>query len=699
MKSIRTKLILQITACVIISIFICGSTSIYNAKKTATKNALENMRLECMLQSNDLQNMLDQISYTIDSLAKASTAGLGSVEKIKADPAYVNNFSNSLLPLLKQCSEQLNGTLTSYLRFSPELAAPTSGLLLMRDDASNSFLPQEPTDITLYDKDDAQHVGWYYIPIENGKPTWLSPYFNSNLKIYVISYVVPLYLDNQPIGVIGIDLDFTKFQEQVDNATIFDTGSAFLSDSEGKVVYHKTLEQGTDLLPYFSNLKDFLASEHPEEEVITYEFDNTTKYLHTRRLSNGMYFNLTAPTDETLKECVQLSTLMMRGAIVSIFLAIINGLISSTLLIRPIKKLEKIILETSRFCFDSDKESKRLELSKDETGQMARSIALMRSNLQNVISNIKQSNISLSNTAENLSETSHTVARMCEDNSATTQQLSAGMEETSATMESINSTIQSIESTASEVKQTCKTGEITAKEVKSRALNLKEDTEAGSQKTRELYANLLEQINVAIEKSHTVDKINDLTNIILDISQQTNLLALNASIEAARAGEAGKGFSVVASEIGKLATQTQSTTENIKQMIIEINDVVNNLIKCITDSTNFLQQNVITDYNNFLDISEKYSEDANTYEINMNQIFTSIETLTKSILDISESIHNMNIVINESAIGIGDISEKTQQTTYEIERNNNLVDTINEQMKLLQEVLDTLKDETKENEE
>ena len=62
-------------------------------------------------------------------------------------------------------------------------------------------------------------------------------------------------------------------------------------------------------------------------------------------------------------------------------------------------------------------------------------------------------------------------------------------------------------------------------------------------------------------------EIDKVTETITRISAQTNLLALNATIEAASAGEAGHGFAVVANEIKKLARQTASATENIKEKI------------------------------------------------------------------------------------------------------------------------------------
>ena len=156
-----------------------------------------------------------------------------------------------------------------------------------------------------------------------------------------------------------------------------------------------------------------------------------------------------------------------------------------------------------------------------------------------------------------------------------------------------------------------------------------------------------------------MEKINELTEVIMRISSQTSLLALNASIEAARAGEAGKGFAVVATEIGNLANQTSETVADINNIVAEVNMVVRDMGTTLNDTTQFMENQVVPDYQAFYDVSNQYNDDSVAVKKSMTSIQESVVQLNETILLVTDGLEGISKTINESAIGVSDIAEKT----------------------------------------
>lgn len=157
--------------------------------------------------------------------------------------------------------------------------------------------------------------------------------------------------------------------------------------------------------------------------------------------------------------------------------------------------------------------------------------------------------------------------------SATEEQASGAAEQSSAVTEA-SSTIEELASTASLIAKNAETVAQTA-----------ERTLAGMQEISAKVSQTAKRILALGEKSQSIGNI---TKLIDDIAEQTNLLALNAAIEAARAGEAGKGFAVVAQEVRKLAERSSESTEEIRQLITEIQGETNSTIIGIEDSTKWV---------------------------------------------------------------------------------------------------------------
>jgi len=108
------------------------------------------------------------------------------------DKAYADTYTKSVQKSVLDFANHTNGAVTAYLRYNPKYSNPTSGVFAQRPSLDQDLECLTPTDFSMYDEGDVEHVGWYYLPVQAGKAIWMSPYMNENVNIYMISYVVPL---------------------------------------------------------------------------------------------------------------------------------------------------------------------------------------------------------------------------------------------------------------------------------------------------------------------------------------------------------------------------------------------------------------------------------------------------------------------------------------------------------------------------
>ena len=159
---------------------------------------------------------------------------------------------------------------------------------------------------------------------------------------------------------------------------------------------------------------------------------------------------------------------------------------------------------------------------------------------------------------------------------ASSEEQATGAAEQSSGVSEVTTTIEELNTTATRI---AKNAETVAK--------LAGDTLAGMQEINTKVNDTARKILALGEKSQSIGNI---TKLIDDIADQTNMLALNAAIEAARAGEVGRGFAVVAQEVRKLAERSSESTEEIRQIINEIQGETNATIMSIEGSTNWVKK-------------------------------------------------------------------------------------------------------------
>ena len=247
--SIQTKILVLSLSSTLIGTLSLGILSTLFISKTTQRNSMQYMRDQANSEAAKLNNLFESHEkYTM-----AAAAGVFS--QIKDDSTFLtnpNNLSrniNGIRERLKSTISSLSNTKSVFVRFNPDITHSSEGVYLVRNPSNGMFENHATTNIKQYSPSDVEHVGWYYKPIMTGNPIWLPPYYNKNINAYIISYVIPMFLDNKEIGVAGIDIDFDQMTKQLSQVHFMQSGFAFLEDSEGFVLYHPTLPNGLTVKP------------------------------------------------------------------------------------------------------------------------------------------------------------------------------------------------------------------------------------------------------------------------------------------------------------------------------------------------------------------------------------------------------------------------------------------------------------------
>jgi methyl-accepting chemotaxis protein len=397
----------------------------------------------------------------------------------------------------------------------------------------------------------------------------------------------------------------------------------------------------------------------PDNLCMEYEEDGVTKYASFYVTGIRSIIIVCADGDELMKPVTNLLLMAIGLTVAIIAVAILISNIVVGKITKPLWQISNIINDTAKLKLKVPGNMDELCKRKDETGVMSRAVREMSANLHDVVQRIESANSNIRENMNQLEDSSNEVHVLCTDNSATTQQLAASSEEVTSMTQIMNEHMLKMREKSEMISSETDKSNQASEEIAGRAKSMQDSTAKAIERTREMYRQIKEKTEVAVVGLNSVSKINELTGAIIEISDQTNLLSLNASIEAARAGEAGRGFSVVATEISKLAKRSLDTVEDINVIIQEVNKAVTNISVSMEETSTFLEENVLTDYDNFKQISEQYLLDADTFKTGMTNISEDVEELNESIREVSQAVENIHETIEETTIGINDIAEKT----------------------------------------
>jgi len=340
------------------------------------------------------------------------------------------------------------------------------------------------------------------------------------------------------------------------------------------------------------------------------------------------------------KETAQMNGQVARTALVlsvglalaAVVSAILIGLFAAGRISRPLRQLQQQVQAVA----DGDLTVSVTSNCCDEVGRLASSFDQMVKQLRDLIARV--------------SETSSTVASATQELYGTSQEIASGAEVAAAQTVNVATASEEMAATSHDIAHSCQVaveGVTLAAQTTSQGFEVVKSTVEGIRLRGELTRQNAQSISSLGQRS---DQIGAIVATIEDIADQTNLLALNAAIEAARAGEMGRGFAVVADEVRALAERTTRATKEISDMIRAIQQETRTAIASMEEGVRGTEKGA-TEAAQLETSLQNILEQVNAVTDQVNQIATAAEEQSATTGEITENIHRLTQIIQDTARG------------------------------------------------
>ena len=365
MHSIRTRIILLTMAAILVSVLAIGVIGFFNIKELGDLYSSTTMHLLCENRRRSIDEYLNGIEQSVDTVSRFAVDELDGVHLVQGGAVgadggvdgvfravqegprqeeldtYLNDYIDKVESLFRSVANHTNGVVSFYYRINPELSNTQKGFFYSKANTA-AFVREVPTELSVYSPDDENHVGWYFIPLMRGRPSWLEPYDNENLGIRMLSYVTPLYKSGAFIGVVGMDISYDTLVSQIKDIRIYQSGFAYLVEKDGTVVYHPRLENGTNVAQFDPSLQSavaLLSLEESNAEAFRYQAGGQSWQMFFGTLSSGMKLIVTAPVSEINAGWIRLIHNIVTAGILILLLFLILTVLLVKRLTEPLQRL------------------------------------------------------------------------------------------------------------------------------------------------------------------------------------------------------------------------------------------------------------------------------------------------------------------------------------------------------------------------
>lgn len=563
-----------------------------------------------------------------------------------------------------------------------------------------SFSDQYYLEATGFKPDyDPTQRDWYIGAMKTDDFYVSKPYIDAKTKKMVLTISKAFKTLEGKEGVIGTDFQIDYLVNLISSAKIGKGSYAFLIDDQGNVITHLN-DKFKPKDGEYINVKDILDGKLRNiikdknldiKNRKVKDFDGTDRFFFFGNVPElGWKVGVGVSTQYTLGAVNSAILYTVIATIIVLAISLMLSVYISNSITRPILNTVKIAENIGNLNLLDKIDKKDLE-RKDEIGQMCKSFQSIIEKLKVFMKNLEDA-VETNNEVNNSTlEKVNFLLGQAENTSAATQELSAGMEETAASTMAINESTNEIDEAIADFAEKVEKGASTSKNISGKAETLSSQFMEAKDNTLKIYSNTRKELEDAIKSSEEVEKINILSDAILEISDQTSLLSLNAAIEAARAGESGRGFAVVAEEIRKLAENSNQTAGKIQTVTKVITEAVGRLVNSTLNLINFLEKDIIKDYEMMVEAVNQYKNDGHSLNNIISDLSATSEELSATINQISNSIKDISATVEESTAATTNIAEKNTDMVEAMNNINNIMERSTKVSEKLNEILSQVK--------
>lgn len=476
----------------------------------------------------------------------------------------------------------------------------------------------------------------------------------------IMSMYMPVMDGNVPLGYVCAGTYVHDNIRPLDNADNIGLESAYtyVVDNQGTILYHPDsgkvggMSENEALLEVLANLGN---ADSKNTGTISYVYNGVKKHAAYYVGEEQHYVAVfTADDREILTNTKRNLNIMVISAGVLILFFSALAFIISKLIVKPLKKMVKVIEALSKGNTDVNTDVRTMVT---ESRNIRDSATDFKGALREALGAVKNASLVLKDSIDD-------VRAKTVDNTDKVNQINTAISEISQTSQNVAQNAQDITEQTITLSDKIDILFKNVAELDKSAGLIKTNNEnaaaqmsivmAAAQSSVDAVDGIAEKIQ---ETNLAIDEISKCVSVIEEISSQTNLLSLNASIEAARAGEAGKGFAVVAEEIRHLSDSTAESAQEIKQIIekvVKLSEATVDYANKVVKTTEEEQQNISDTQQQFAILSDAVTNSLdNIYDI-------------KNVTDILENIKSHLVTATSN---LGAIAEELGASAQEASAN------------------------------